>query len=436
MQASLQDFLKFMIILENSLELGGILFKKLPAVAATLSPGSVRTYLLLEQLTDEYLYLSAYGIDGIWSKWRIRSTATPIGTQMLIPIQELKDCLNNLNSSYGIMFKSTAKGIVVKTFNQIVDGKPKVLDKVCLRTFLGAVDEFDMPSITNFADLNTNTINTVACELKQDQLTMLVWQQANFGDFGNTSTNTALRIDLSDNIVSVYCKQAIDPNFFLRSTAIVESTEQFTWVIYGTHFSKLSALEDPVVFFVDQADYLEVISASANLLIPKQRLDGFKYLEPIATYFENGQDDICEIQWNLGSKRFAEALNAQKPGKNSTNRHITIKDCSNSLALGKQEDLLRREFSEVDLFFKEYMGELTEADETIVLASSTGLIKSLKVLKYCVSTYKLDVDELRMTLYYRDSDYGKRWVLQLTFPSLDKIPICPMIAGGVRIAEK
>lgn len=420
-----------MIGLDNSIDLQRVINKKLPTLAAGLTPGAAFTFLLLDQINESHLAIIAYGAEGIWTKWTISSTNTVIGTKYLVPFCEFKEVLTKINPSYSLNIFQDSTGIILQTYCDIINNVPVVLDCLSLSSFYGSLDEFACPDFDSYQS-SVIMADDVDAIIGNENILELVWQINTFGDHSTRvgiSDAVLLNIDVEEQTLSCYSKQQNDPNFFIQSLTTITANTSLSCCVLGSHFAKLANLDFPFVCFKKDAPYLAVFSEEACMLLPLADLETFSYLEQMPAYFIPNALDITSTIWTLSTLRIQEALSAQQPDKNYSNRHITLTDGDTSLALGKQADLNKRDFSNINLIGRKDL--ITPAEPLVVQASSTGLLRSLKVISHVLSKYKIQSDELNLVFYYRDTPKAKRWVVKLDIPA-SGIKVLPTIVGGIR----
>jgi hypothetical protein len=443
-----------MIKLDNSVDLQKVLDKKLPPGAASLTPGSALTHILLDQVTDSELAIVAYGVEGVWSRWLIPSACTVIGTKYLLPLSSFKESLTSLSSFYSLQIRERPKGILLETYSRLVNNKPEVLDTKTIPSFIGDIDEFDYPELlTDTSLLETVTEDFDAC-CSINELQELIWQLSNFGDHGSRSDVILLKLSQTDGLIAGYSRQQYDTQFYIKSEAKAEVSKDFSCVISGVLFTKLASIESLTIYFkviesLEKAPCLLVIGSKECFLVPILDSADFSYMKEVPNSFIDFTDCVTKVTWMVSLNRLLEALTAQQPDKNYNNRHITLRDDITSLALGKQADILTKDYSTIDLLFRHTDNLLgieadqdtnSEEDSTesrfTAKLSSTGLLKSLKVLKHCLSAYQIESTELVLKVFYKNTIFGKRWVLNIEFPSYPNIKRLPVILGGIRSNEE
>jgi hypothetical protein len=426
-----------MINLDNSQTLQDVL-KRLPPGALHQTPNSVLTYVLLEQYCNTYLAVIAYGIEGIWSRWFVSSQNTQAGVKFLLPLGATKEVLGNLNSAYALSIKAKGGRVVVETSNQVVAGRAQVLDRLSIQAFAGDLAEFNYPSSLQLI-LDDESAEAV---VTQSNLAEFVWQLTNFSDLTAINTNAGavlVTFDAAQQVIRGYAKQPLDSSFIIQAScpAVINTTESWSCVLLGVHFMRLGLLRADQIRFRLAGANLVVSCVEGTLLLPIQELESYSYLSELPESFLDLPEYRTHVVWHLSLNRLNEALVAQQPDTTYTNRHISLRDDQTSLALGKQADLLTKDYSNIDLLGRSDL-VVTDAAGITILLSASGLLKALKVFKHVLSAYKLNADDLAISVFSVEllDEYTQTpesfWSIRVALIEPCSVGQLPIVIGGIK----
>jgi hypothetical protein len=378
--------------------------KCLPPLGNSLAPGAPHNYVLAHQ-AQGLLYLHSVGLEQIYTQTQLRSLDTLEGEMYLWPLADLKVCLEQLDSSYAIQIEKDLGSLSLKTYVEVVDNLPQVLDTTYLNTFGGSFDEFDLldpGSKLNFFYTSINVLDSLQ-------------RAASYGDYSNrTGGDRAVLLNVEVEKLQIYSIPQAAPNFYLAqevktyNTNITESKEL---AILGCHLTYLlTYFNEKTLLNLEWTIYehwLEIKSENKLMRIPLQNIDRFNYLKPVSSSF-NVELGSLVTGYTVPLSRAISAAKAQQATK-SNNRFIRITEQNQKLRLGKVSDLLQRDWSEIEIWTYDNPNK-----ETLPAVSINGpaLLKCLLAFESYLKKTELSFN-LQVSFWRKTIGKLERWIVEI-----------------------
>jgi hypothetical protein len=343
----------------------------------------------------------------------------------LWPLADLKVCLDQLDSSYAVQIEKDLGSLSLKTYVEVVDNLPQVLDTTYLNTFGGNFDEFDLldpGSKLNFFCTSINVLDSLQ-------------RAASYGDYSNrTGGDRAVLLNVEVEKLQVYSIPQAAPNFYLAqevktyNTNIEESKEL---AILGCHLTYLlTYFNEKTLLSLEWTIYeqwLEIKSENKLMRIPLQNIDRFNYLKPVSSSF-NVKLGSLVTGYTVPLSRAISAAKAQQATK-SNNRFIRITERNQKLRLGKVSDLLQRDWSEIEIWTYDNPNK-----ETLPAVSINGpaLLKCLLAFESYLKKTELSFN-LQVSFWRKTIGKLERWIVEIRLDT-DQTSH-PIILASVNITQ-
>ena len=380
-----------MILLDNAAPFIAAL-QRLNYVPKTITTGSANSHILIHQVDAVTLELTAYGMDGAWLKQSLYSTNTAIGIKYLFSAIDLPGLKKKLNNSYSLQISQFEGDLSFSTFDSYnEDGTPKLLDTISLRQYHGAIEDFGPP----------NFLSNVSVTVSAKQFIKLLTELNSYGEYNKSPTSKGVYLiaDSQSQTISLYGTQFECYNFYVRLQMNCEVERDFKCMINGQQLEMLSEVDDvkskddSVITIGYDKDWITITGVKGCVNAPTLEPELYAQMLTCVDLFDN--EKIVPIGYRtFSAKRFNEALAAQEPSKEHTNRHIEIESDNEYLVISKSADIRKKEQSKVLCLDLESL-----ATEWVKLPyNAVGLQQATKMLDRLKTWCRIDTDEICLLL--------------------------------------
>ncbi len=389
-------------------------------VAKNLTPDSVYTHLLLEQVADNILQLTV-NTGTCWLSRRILATAT-VGTKFLASSKDLERFCSKFPASKKLRLVQRKGNLCIEALEEQELSEPLVTDSLMVRLYPGDLSDFQPPQ------RDTNTL----FRLDPATAKLAFHTIATFGGYESDKQPRAVVFVATENALHLYANKQNGSNFYIRlSLPLAEPINTTkTFAINGKNLKYLTDLSNSDLISFSVGDCLFVEGDAGYSQLPLYDLElasnvslAIKLCEP------NDQLNYCGER-DVSLSRLLEAVTTQEVDpKETTWREVKLEATGDCILVSKTHDLDRNEFSRVPTVTTSCL-----ATNWKVLSFNTEWFKAgLQAVRNCIKASGKDY--VRIQLEYAQLDDSQRWRV-LIEPLVLECSVRPLLAIVCQTVEE
>jgi len=389
-------------------------------VAKNLTPDSVYTHLLLEQVAENVMQLTV-NTGTCWLSRRILAVGV-IGTRFLASSKDLERFCSKFPATKKLRLSQRRGNLCIEALEEQEVGDPIISDSLTIKLYRGDISDFQPPAKPAGEVFK---LNPQAAKLAFQTL-------ANFGGYESDKQPRAVVFVINQDTLHLYANKQNGSNFYLRLSLPLAEPTSFTGTIAigGKNLKYLTDLSTSELISFTVQDSLFVEGDSGYSQIPLFDLDlasnvtlAIKLCHPNENLIYCGERDI-----SLG--RLIEAVTTQEVDPKETSwREVKIEAQGDCLLVSKTHDLDRNEFSRVPTVTTSCLSSNWK-----VLSFNTEWFKAgLQALKSCLKA--TGKDYIRIQLEYAQLEDSQRWRV-LIEPLGSDCTVKPLLAVVCQTVEE
>lgn len=384
--------------------------KRIKYVEPSITPQSANAHILLEQADESHLFLTAYGVGGIWMQQVISSTQAIVGTKHLILASDLHRIHNSIKGKYGVAFAMEEGALTLSSVNGYTEGEPSVLDTVIVQQFHGAMNEFGPPVFLEQPHI----------KLEASEFLSILQLCRDFGGFALAKELRGVYVRVKSGQAEFYTNQAFNPQYLLKAVIACECENEFEFILNGKHLDPLiDCFESKKVgetAAISVGDDLVTVTGTLGRVTAKTLSpERFLSLTSAPLNFEP-HPLLKEYGYRTFTlKRMTEAIEAQEPTKDHQGKALKIHAKDDLLIVSKLADARLRERSFVTC---QTLEEL-QTEFPVLSYTAKALLQSLATLNSLRQRQSLASEVVKFRVV-RNTKMQERWGLYATLASETK----------------